>query len=191
VIYVSAQRGNDANAGTLGAPFREISKAIEQSSTGETVVVLDSGDYAKFSVNKSLTIVADGVYAEVSAAVPGFEGTAVMINAAATDVVVLRGLTIKGTGGTVGIWFNSGKTLRLEKCKISNFVTAPDGFPGHGIQVDHGVLTVKDTVLRTASTSPARQTCAASSTIAGSRGTEILSAYRSARGPRSPSPEAS
>jgi hypothetical protein len=147
VIYVSAQRGNDANAGTLGAPFREISKAIEQSSTGETVVVLDSGDYAKFSVNKSLTIVADGVYAEVSAAVPGFEGTAVMINAAATDVVVLRGLTIKGTGGTVGIWFNSGKTLRLEKCKISNFVTAPDGFPGHGIQVDHGVLTVKDTVL--------------------------------------------
>jgi hypothetical protein len=148
VIYVSAQRGNDTNPGTFGAPYREISKANALASTGSTIVVLDSGDYAQFTVDKSVTIVAEGVHAEVSAAAAAFGNTAVTINAAATDVVVLRGLTIKGTGGTVGILFSSGKMLRLEKCTISNFVSTSDGIPGYGIQVDHGLLTVKDTVLR-------------------------------------------
>jgi hypothetical protein len=148
VIYVSAQRGNDANAGTFAAPYREISKAILQASTGNTILVLDGGDYAQFTVNKSVTIVAEGVLAEVSAAAAAFGNTAVTVNAAATDVVVLRGLTIKGTGGTVGISFSSGKELHVEKCTISNFVSTPDGFPGYGIQVNHGLLTVEHTILR-------------------------------------------
>jgi hypothetical protein len=73
MIYVSAEHGNDANPGTLADPFREIATAALQSPAGETIVVLDSGDYAKFSVNKSLTIAAEGVYAEISAPAAGSE----------------------------------------------------------------------------------------------------------------------
>lgn len=153
MIYVSAQRGDDANTGTLAAPCREISKAVELSAASETVCVLDSGHYAQFSVNKSLTVVAEGVHAEVFAGAAPYGNTAIRINAGATDVVVLRGLAIKGMGGTVGIWFSSG-TVRVENCTISSFASTPAGFPGYGIQVDalNGVLTVKDTLLRDNST---------------------------------------
>jgi hypothetical protein len=72
----------------------------------------------------------------------------VTINAGASDVVVLRGLSIKGTGGTVGISFSSGKTLRVENCTVSNFVSGAGGFPSRAIEVFNGVLTVKDTILR-------------------------------------------
>jgi hypothetical protein len=67
MIYVSAAHGNDANSGTLAAPFRQIAKALEQSPAGQTVGVIDSGDYEKFSVNKS----------QVPAAAAGFGNTAV------------------------------------------------------------------------------------------------------------------
>jgi hypothetical protein len=101
-------------------------------------------------VNFFLTVVAEGVHAEVVAAAAAGGNTAISINAGATDLVVLRGLAIKGTGGTVGIRFISGKTLRVENCTISRFVSSADGFPGRGIQVDapNAVLTINDTVLR-------------------------------------------
>jgi hypothetical protein len=148
VIYVSAQRGDDANVGSLVAPFRQISKAVAQSTAGDTIVVLDSGDYALFSVNKSLTIAAECAHAEVSAPAAPYGNTAVTVNAGATDVVVLRGLAIKGTGGTVGISLSSGKTLHVENCTISNFASTPGGIGGYGIRVNNGLLKAKDTVLR-------------------------------------------
>jgi hypothetical protein len=148
VIYVSAQHGDDTNAGTLAAPFRQISKAIAQSVAGDTVVVLDSGDYSQFTVNKSLTIAAECAHAEVSAPAGAYGNSAVTVNAGATGIVVLRGLTIKSTGGTVGIWVSSTKYVRVENCTISNFANTPAGFPGYGIQVGNGILTVKDSVLR-------------------------------------------
>jgi uncharacterized protein DUF1565 len=55
VIYASAQRGKDTNAGTFAAPFRELAKAIEQSPAGGTVVVLDSGDYAPLTDSAART----------------------------------------------------------------------------------------------------------------------------------------
>ncbi len=148
MIYVSAQRGDDTNTGTVTAPFREITKAIAASAAGDTIVVLDSGDYAQFSVTKSLTIAAECSHAAVSAPAATYGNTAITVNASATDVVVLRGLTIKGTGGTVGVSLSMGQSLRVENCTISNFASTPGGIPGYGIQVSHGLLTVKDTVLR-------------------------------------------
>ncbi len=51
-----------------------------------------------------------------------------LVSAGTTGVVVLRGLTIRGQGATVGIQFNSGR-LRVERCTVSGFVSSPDGFP--------------------------------------------------------------
>ena len=148
MIYVSAQRGNDANPGTFAAPLREISKAAAQSPAGETIRVLDSGDYEMFTVTKSLAIVATGVHANVLAPAATYGNTAVTINAGTTDVVVLRGLTIKSTGGTVGVSLSAAKTLRVENCVVSGFASTASGIPGYGISVSHGELTVKDSVLR-------------------------------------------
>ena len=66
MIFVSAQHGNDANAGTLAAPVRQISTAIGLAAAGDTIAVLDSGDYGPFTITKSLAVVAEGIYAQVT-----------------------------------------------------------------------------------------------------------------------------
>lgn len=101
---VSAQRGDDANAGTLAAPVREIARAVEVAVAGDTVVVLDSGEYQSFQVNKSLDVVAEGVHAQVSGASTSSE-SAIGVNPGSAGVVSLRGLAVRGTstGATVGI----------------------------------------------------------------------------------------
>jgi len=149
MIFVSAQRGNDGNPGTITSPVRQIAKGVDLATAGDTVMVLDGGDYAPFSVGKTLTVVAEGVYAEVAAPAGPFGSRAVSVNAGPADVVVLSGLALRGVGATVGISFGSGKVLRVEDCSISHFLSSPEGFPGHGIEASAaGVLTLADTVLR-------------------------------------------
>ena len=153
MIFVSAPRGDDTNPGTLASPVRQIARAVTLATPGDTVLVLDGGDYAPFSVGKSLSVVAEGAHAQVSAPSAPFGNRALSVNAGPTDVVVLHGLALRGTGATVGISFGSGKMLRVEHCSISNFVSTADGHPGYGIEVlAAGVLTVADTVLRDNST---------------------------------------
>ena len=149
MIYVSATRGNDGNPGTLASPVRQIAKGVALATAGDTVLVLDGGDYTPFDVGKTLNIVAHGVYAEVAAPPGPFGSRAVSVNAGPADVVVLRGLALRGAGATVGIAFGSGRLLRIADCSISNFVSTPEGFPGYGIDVvAAGVLTLADSVLR-------------------------------------------
>jgi hypothetical protein len=149
MIFVSALRGNDGNPGTLASPVRQIAKGVALATAGDTVLVLDGGDYTPFDVGKSLTVVAAGAYAEVTAPPGPFGSRAVFVNAGPTDVIVLRGLALRGVGGTVGIAFSSGKVLRVENCVISNFVSTPEGIPGYGMDVmAAGVLTVADSVVR-------------------------------------------
>jgi hypothetical protein len=149
MIWVSAQRGNDANAGTLAAPVREIARAVQVAKSGDTIVVLDSGEYQSFQVDKSLAVVAEGVHAQVTGASTPFEG-AIGVNPGSTGVVSLRGLTVRGanTGASTGIRVDSGR-VRVERCTVSDFAARPDGAPTRGILVFAGsVLTVVDTVLR-------------------------------------------
>jgi hypothetical protein len=150
MIWVSAQHGNDANAGTLAAPVREIARAMEVAVEGDTVVVLDSGEYRSFQVNKSLAVVAEGVHAEVSGESTS-SGGAIGVDPGSAGVVLLRGLAVRGasTGPDVGIDVNSGR-VQVEHCRISNFGARPDQFPARGIRAVSGtgfVLTVVDTVL--------------------------------------------
>jgi hypothetical protein len=51
---------------------------------------------------------------------PGTNG--INVNAAATDIVILRGLSIEGTGtGLIGINVISGSIVHVENCKITGF----------------------------------------------------------------------
>ena len=79
--------------------------------------MLDSGGYGPVTIAQSVSIIAPaGVYAGISV----LSGTGIMVNAP-SGAVVLSGLTIDGLGGTIGIDFQIGDVLRLERITVSGF----------------------------------------------------------------------
>lgn len=149
--FVSAQRGNDANTASLCSvtnPCRGFAAAISVVASGGEVIALDSGGYGAVTITKAVQITAPtGVYVAITAA----SGTAITIDAGATDVVVLRGLTLNsvnlsasggGSGAGIGINFNTGKAVYIESCVIN-------GFLDYGIFFNAaGALYAKDTIVR-------------------------------------------
>ena len=118
--FVSAGSGNDANPCSRQQPCRNFSAAITQTFNGGEVVVLDSGGYGVFTIDKALTVFApDGVYAGITA----FSGDAVNVsaNAFVNETVVLRGLTLKGLGGLIGINYIGALALDVENCVVKDF----------------------------------------------------------------------
>ena len=121
---VSAQRtfvasnGVDINPCTIAQPCRSFGAAIGKTLAGGEVIVLDSAGYGVVTITKSISIIAPaGIYAGVS--VPSGQ-TGVTVNGAGI-VVVLRGLTINGTGGSVGVHFtHSGSRLRIENWAVDH-----------------------------------------------------------------------
>jgi hypothetical protein len=138
--FVSALTGNDANGCTVMSPCRTFANALTQTSAGGEIVALDSGGYGAVTITQSVSILAaTGIYAGVSAT----SGVAVAINAGASDVVTLRGLTLNGQGGTDGIDFNSGGALSIESCLISGFSTK-----GIFVSAAPSTSSVSDTTVR-------------------------------------------
>jgi len=137
--FVSAQMGDDSNDCNLAKPCRTFNHAVNQVNAGGEVTALDSGDYLPFTISKSVTVqAAPGVYAGITSTV----GPAVVITSGATGgVVVLRGLTLNGLGGNLGISSQHQVTLQVENCVIN-------GFSNIGIIFLGGQLFVKDTVVR-------------------------------------------
>ena len=109
-------------------------------AAGGEVIALDSGGYGPFTITKAVTInVPGGIYAGISVA----SGDGVTIAAGAGDVVVLRGLTINGTGGSNGVSATSAGFVYVERCTVS-------GFSAAGLSVaTAGLLFVSDTTSRT------------------------------------------
>jgi nitrous oxidase accessory protein NosD len=146
VVYVTANRGTDLNTCTRTSPCRSIAQGIATVAAGGTVVVLDSGDYAPFTVNKSVTVeAAPGV----SALVVTTSGEGITVTTAATtDKVILRGLTVTGqTGTTTGIHVTAQlASLRIENCVVTGFAGS---FPNSGIYINAaGEYFIKDTIAR-------------------------------------------
>jgi hypothetical protein len=132
--------GNDSNPCSLAAPCRAFAAAILQTDPGGEIVVLESGGYGAVTVNKNVTILSPGgVYAGISV----FAGDGVLVSAPATNVV-LRGLSINGQGGNVGVRVQAGE-VHIENCVISNI----GGVGGGGILVDGGTtVRISGTVVR-------------------------------------------
>jgi hypothetical protein len=145
--FVSAQTGNDANTVnncSLAQPCRNFNAAIGVVNAGGEVVALDSGGYGPTTISKSVTLTSPaGVYAAVTALAAG--SNAILVNATSTDTVVLRGLTLTGLGGQIGINATSVGNLHIEGCIIS-------GFTGDGILInlsaDGSHIFIKDTIIR-------------------------------------------
>jgi hypothetical protein len=139
--------GDDANPCSRTAPCKTFAGAISKTAPSGEINVLDPGGFGGVTITKSITISSEGFEAGVLVS-----GTnAIIINAASTDAVVLRGLDVEGLGtGLVGIKLLGGlAALHIEKCTINNF----RGTNGSGIEIAPTVagtvqLLIKDTIVR-------------------------------------------
>jgi hypothetical protein len=137
--YVSAATGNDNNNCDRPTPCRTFQVAHDKTNADGEITVLDPGGYGAVTINKTISIINDGV-GEAGVLVSG-GAVGITINAAQYDKINLRGLTVKGIGfgGGNGIDFNSGGMLTIENCAIRNMngsgVTLDGSGPGNGIRL--------------------------------------------------------
>jgi hypothetical protein len=119
--------GDDANPCSRTAPCRTFNAAISAAAAGGEVNCLDAGSFGSGSstqvfISKSITISCEAGTAGIATSAGGGTQAGIVINAATTDVVTLRGLDIDGAGvGNIGIYIQSAKAVRVEKCTIRNF----------------------------------------------------------------------
>jgi len=109
--------GDDANPCSRTAPCKTFTGAISKTAAGGEINCIDPGSYGGVAITKSMTIACEDVEAGVLNG--GIHG--IVINAAATDVVVLRGLDIDSTPddtGVNGIRFYAGGAVHIEDCVI-------------------------------------------------------------------------
>ncbi|WP_292639037.1 right-handed parallel beta-helix repeat-containing protein, partial [Mesorhizobium sp.] len=118
--------GDDVNPCSRTAPCKTFAGAISKTVAGGEINCIDPGGYGTVTITKSITIACEDVEASPLNS-GGING--VVINAAATDIVILRGLDINGGGttpGLNGIRFLAGAALHVEDCLIQNS-TQPTG----------------------------------------------------------------
>src|SRR5436309_2499427 len=125
--------GDDANPCTRVAPCKTFAGAISKTIAGGEISVLDPGGFGAVTIT-SISITNEGA-GEASILAPGTN--AIIVNAAASDVINLRGIIIDGgqlgAAGLNGIRFISGKALHIQNCVIKNF--AGSAGSGFGIEV--------------------------------------------------------
>jgi len=123
--FVSGHGTDAAGCGAATKPCRTLQFVHDSViAAGGEIDILDSAGYGPVTIAKALSIVNDGATAGVQ---QGHAGRfAITINAAESDAVSLRGLTIDGLGtGSSGIVLNSGGSLTITHCFVRNF--AGDG----------------------------------------------------------------
>jgi hypothetical protein len=119
--------GDDANPCSRTAPCKTFAGAISKTAAGGEINCIDPGGFGAVTITKAMTI--DCANVEAGVVVAGTNG--VIVNAGASDVVVLRGIDFMGTvtvPGLNGIRFIAGGALHVEKCLIREFTSgAPNG----------------------------------------------------------------
>jgi len=118
--------GDDANPCSRTAPCKTFAGAISKTAAGGEINCLDPAGYGAVTITKAITLACQftegGVLAGASAGI--------IVNAGATDVVVLRGLDIYGvSGATYGVRFIAGGALHIEESQIRRF----NGTNGQGV----------------------------------------------------------
>jgi len=119
-----ASYGSDSNPCTFGSPCKTFQQAINVVADHGEVTAIDSAGFGPVAISHSVTITSPpGIEAGIA---PTANIASVQINAGASDVVVLRGLSLEGaTVGRLGIAFYSGAGLEIVDCLVRNF--ASDG----------------------------------------------------------------
>ena len=125
-VYAQATRtwvsgvGDDVNPCSRTAPCKTFAGAISKTAAGGEIDVLDDGGFGAVTITKSITINGGGHLAGILSSGAGTSG--VIINAAATDVVVLRGLSFLGTSGAASaVRYLAAKYVVVEDSTIDGF----------------------------------------------------------------------
>lgn len=131
--------GDDANPCSRTAPCKTFAGAISKTAAGGEINCLDPAGYGALTITKSITVSCVGVTGGVLvSATNGF-----VINAAATDRVVIEGLDFEGLGtGLVGINILSARDVVVRNSSIRNFKAGN----ATGIQTNNTVSNVRLTV---------------------------------------------
>jgi hypothetical protein len=122
--------GDDANPCSRTAPCKTFAGAISKTAAGGEIDCLDPGGFGAVTITKAITF--DGGGGQVgSILTSGTNG--IVVNAGASDVVIVRNLRINGIRGTGspglnGIRFIAGKALHVEHCAIFGFSQAAIDF---------------------------------------------------------------
>jgi hypothetical protein len=112
--------GDDVNPCSRTAPCKTFAGAISKTAAGGEINCLDPGGFGAVTITKSMTIDCD--YTE-GGALAG--GNGMVINAAATDVVRIRGVDFFGVNPpTNGIRIISVGTVILDHVRIARFNAA-------------------------------------------------------------------
>ena len=110
--------GDDANPCSRTAPCKTFAGAISKTARKRRDQLLDPGGFGAVTITKSITIRSDSI--EAGILVSGTNG--IIINAGATDTVVLEGLDIEGLGtGLDGVKVFAAQFVYINRCAIRRF----------------------------------------------------------------------
>jgi hypothetical protein len=131
--FVSAAGSDSNNCANVATPCRHFAAAYAATAPSGEIFVLDPANYGSLTIMHAVSIEGHG-WASIA---PPNGGNAVTINASFGDTIIIRGVTMDGTGatgGTNGIVFNSGSSLIVADCVMQNFVANSDT-TGNGILI--------------------------------------------------------
>ena len=110
--------GNDANPCSRTAPCKTFAGAISKTAASGEISALDPGGFGAVTITKSITISGDGTLAGILASLVN----GIIVNAAATDKVIIRNVSINGfNNGLNGVRYLAGGQLTLENVTITGF----------------------------------------------------------------------
>ena len=111
--------GDDANPCSRTAPCKTFAGAISKTAAGGEINCLDPGGFGAVTITKSIALICEGSTLG-GVLVSGTNG--IIVNAAASDVVTLRGLDINGLGtGLSGVSVLQAAAVHVENCLIRGF----------------------------------------------------------------------
>ncbi|HEY5722127.1 MAG TPA: right-handed parallel beta-helix repeat-containing protein [Allosphingosinicella sp.] len=135
--------GDDVNPCSRTAPCKTFAGAISKTAAGGEINCLDPGGFGAVTIIKAMTISCP--YTE-GGALAG--GNGIVINAGATDVVLIRGLDIFGVNPpSNGIRFVAGGALHVEDSVIRRFNAANSAGISFFPSTNNAELYVRNTLI--------------------------------------------
>lgn len=136
--------GDDANPCSRTAPCKTWAGAISKTAEGGEIDALDPAGYGGVTITKSITL--SGVGTNASILIPA-ASTGIIVNAGATDIVIIRNLNLHGVGTAAnGIRFIAGGELHVEDSSIN--ATAGQAIVQENATGTTSYLFVKNTAIR-------------------------------------------
>jgi hypothetical protein len=134
--------GDDANPCSRTAPCKTWAGAISKTAACGEIDALDPGGFGAVTITKSITLDGTGTMASILASLVN----GIIINAAATDVITIRGISIDGfCNGLSGINLLQAARVNVEDCVIfrmgGNGITSTDN---NGLKLNIRNTSIRD-----------------------------------------------